>query len=146
MKKLILMMMLVLGTFFSTWAQKIPTAEELAKKNIEELDKRLKLTPTQRNVIYNYVFNLSKEQLQLFKKQQAGTFKAEDETQFFRLNNETNKNIKNVLKPDQVADFNKLTEERLSGVDPTKKKKKLKKGEVEEKVVGIEGLKSIGNK
>ena len=139
-------MMLVLGTFFSTWAQKIPTAEELAKKNIEELDKRLKLTPTQRNVIYNYVFNLSKEQLLLYKKQQAGTFKAEDETQFFRLNNETNKNIKNVLKPEQVADFNKLTEERLSGVDPTKKKKKLKKGEVEEKVVGIEGLKSIGNK
>ena len=135
----------MLGAFFSTWAQKIPTAEELAKKNIEEIDKRLKLTSTQRNVIYNYVFNLSKEQLLLYKKQQAGTFKAEDETTFFRLNNETNKNIKTVLKPEQVTEFNKLTEERLSGVDPTKKKKKLKKGEEEEKVVGIEGLKSNGN-
>jgi hypothetical protein len=145
MKKLILMMILMLGAFFSTWAQKIPTAEELAKKNIEEIDKRLKLTSTQRNVIYNYVFNLSKEQLLLYKKRQAGTFKDEDETTFFRLNNETNKNIKTVLKPEQVTEFNKLTEERLSGVDPTKKKKKLKKGEEEEKVVGIEGLKSNGN-
>ncbi len=138
-------MMLVLGTFFSSWAQKIPTAEEIAKKNIEEMDKRLKLTPTQRSVIYNYVFNLAKEQLVLYKKQQAGTFKEEDETQFFRLNNETTKSIKTILKPEQVVEYNKLTEERLSGIDPNKKKKKLKKGEEEEKVVGVEGLKSGGN-
>lgn len=138
-------MMLVLGTFFSSWAQKIPTAEEIAKKNIEEMDKRLKLTPTQRSVIYNYVFNLAKEQLVLYKKQQAGTFKEEDESQFFRLNNETTKSIKTILKPEQVVEYNKLTEERLSGIDPNKKKKKLKKGEEEEKVVGVEGLKSGGN-
>lgn len=145
MRRLILITMLVLGGFFSSWAQKIPTAEELAKKNIEEMDKRLKLTPTQRGVIYNYVFDLSKEQLALYKKQQAGTFKPEDETNFFKLNNETNNNIKSLLKPEQVIEYNKLTEERLSGIDPNKKKKKLKKGEEEEKVVGIEGLKSVGN-
>jgi protein CpxP len=145
MKKLIVMMMLVLGTFFSSRAQKIPTAEELAKKNIEEMDKRLKLTPTQRSVIYNYVFDIAKEQLALYKKQQAGTYKDEDETKFFKLQNETNKNIKTVLKPEQVIEYNKLTEERLSGIDPNKKKKKLKKGEEEEKVVGIEGLKSGNN-
>ncbi|RZK59947.1 MAG: hypothetical protein EOO91_03370 [Pedobacter sp.] len=145
MKKLILITMLVLGAFFSSWAQKIPTVDELAKKNIDEMDKRLKLTPTQRGVIYNYVFNLSKEQLALYKKQQAGTFRPEDETNFFKLNNETNNNIKSLLKPDQVVEYNKLTEERLSGIDPNKKKKKLKKGEEEEKVVGIEGLKSVGN-
>ena len=50
MKKLILMLALALGVFFSSSAQKIPTAEELAKKNVEEIDKRLKLTPTQKGV------------------------------------------------------------------------------------------------
>ena len=138
-------MMLMLGTFFSSLAQKIPTAEELAKKNIEEMDKRLKLTSTQRSVIYNYIFDIAKEQLAIYKKQQAGAFKEEDETKFFKLQNETNKNIKTVLKPEQVVEYNKLTEERLSGIDPNKKKRKLKKGEEEEKVVGIEGLKSGNN-
>ena len=133
-----------LAVFTATKAQKIPTAEELAKKNIEEIDKRLKLSSTQRNVVYNYVFDLAKEQLALYKKQQAGTYQAEDETRYYRIQNETNKKIKVVLKTEQVDEFNKLTEERLNGIDPSKKKKKLKKGEEEEKVVGIEGLK-MGN-
>ncbi|MBY0543757.1 MAG: hypothetical protein K2P75_10165 [Sphingobacteriaceae bacterium] len=145
MKRLILILVLALGVFFSSSAQKIPTAEELAKKNIEEMDKRLKLTPTQKGVIYNYAFDMAKEQLSLYKKQQAGSSKPEDETRIYRLQNEMNSNIKTVLKGDQVDEFNKLIEERLSGVDPAKKKKKLKKGEEEEKVVGIEGLKSTGN-
>lgn len=144
MKRLILMLVLVMGVCFSGNAQKVPTAEELAKKNIEEMDKRLKLSPTQRSIIYNYAFELAKEQLDLYKKRQAGTYKEEDETRYFRIQNETNKNIKVVLKPDQIDEFNKLNEERLSGVDPAKKKKKLKKGEEEEKVVGIEGLKMGG--
>ena len=145
MKRLILVLALALGVFFSSKAQKIPTAEELAKKNIDEMDKRLKLTSTQKGVIYNYAFGMAKEQLALYKKQQAGNAKPEDETRIYRLQNEMNSNIKTVLKGDQVEEFNKLNEERLSGIDPTKKKKKLKKGEEEEKVVGIEGLKSIGN-
>ena len=145
MKRLIFILVLALGVFFSSSAQKIPTAEELAKKNIEEMDKRLKLTPTQKGVIYNYAFDMAKEQLSLYKKQQAGSSKPEDETRIYRLQNEMNSNIKTVLKGDQVDEFNKLIEERLSGVDPAKKKKKLKKGEEEEKVVGIEGLKSTGN-
>ncbi|MFI5451593.1 hypothetical protein ACHMWN_05490 [Pedobacter sp. UC225_61] len=144
MKKLIVMMMLVLGTFFSSHAQKTPTAEELAKKNVDELQKRLTLSPTQKSIAYNYIFSMYKEQLLLFKKQQAGTYKEEDETKIYKLQNETNANIKAVLKPEQIVEFNKLIEERLSGVDPTKKKKK-KKGEEEEKVVGIEGLKSGNN-
>lgn len=138
------MLALAIGVFLSSKAQKIPTVEELAKKNIEEMDKRLKLSVTQRSIIYNYVFDLAKEQLALYKKQQAGTYKDEDETRYFRIQNETNKNIKMVLKGEQVDEFNKLNEERLSGIDTTKKKKKLKKGEEEEKVVGIEGLK-MGN-
>jgi hypothetical protein len=139
------MLLFVSGVLFSSSAQKIPTAEELAKKNIEELDKRLKLSPTQRNVIYNYAFDMAKHQLDLYKKQVAGTFQAEDETKFFKLQNETNKNIKNVLKPEQATTYDAIIEERLSGIDPNKKKKKLKKGEEEEKVVGIEGLKMKGN-
>lgn len=138
------MLVLVLALFTTVKAQKVPTAEELAKKNIEEMDKRLKLSATQRSIIYNYAFDLAKEQLALYKKQQAGTYKDEDETRYFRIQNDTNKNIKMVLKGEQVNEFNKLNEERLSGIDTTKKKKKAKKGEEEEKVVGIEGLK-MGN-
>lgn len=144
MKKLILVLALGIGVFFSSNAQKIPTPEEITKKNVDEMEKRLNLTSTQKGVIYNYVFDLAKEQLALFKKQKAGTYQNEDETRLYRLQNEMNKSIKVVLKPEQIDEFNKLNEERLRGVDPTKKKKKLKKGEEEEKVVGIEGLKTGG--
>ncbi|WP_461485981.1 hypothetical protein [Pedobacter sp.] len=122
---------------------KMPTPEELAKKNVEELETRLKLSSTQKSVIYNYAYNLAKEQVNLFKKQQATGYNDEEMTKFYRLNNETNKNIKAVLKPEQIIEFDKVTEERLSGIDSSKKKKKRKKGEEEEKVVGIEGLKSV---
>ena len=145
MKRLILILVMIIGVSFSGNAQKIPTVDEIAKKNIDEMDKRLKLTPTQRSVIYNYVFDMAREQLALYKKQQAGTYRDEDGTRIYRLQNETNANIKKLLKPEQVDEFNKLNEERLSGIDSTKKKKK-KKGEEEEKVVGIEGLKgTTGN-
>jgi protein CpxP len=144
MKRLILMLVM-LGVFFSSSAQKMPTADEVAKKNVEELEKRLKLTPTQKNIIYNFAYEFSKEQFALVKKQQAGNFKQEDETKFFKMQADLNKNIKTVLRPDQIPEFNKVIEERLSGIDPNKKKKKLKKGEEEEKVVGIEGLKSATN-
>lgn len=123
--------------------QKMPTPEELAKKNVDELETRLKLSPTQKSVIYNYAYNIAKEQVALVKKQQANGYNDEEMSKFYRLNNETNKNIKAVLKPEQVVEFDKLTEERLSGIDSSKKKKKRKKGEEEEKIVGIEGLKSV---
>ena len=55
MKRYVIMLSIVLGTLFLAKAQKVPTASELATKNIEELDKRLKLNPTQRNIIYNYI-------------------------------------------------------------------------------------------
>ena len=135
----------MLSMFFSSSAQKIPTADEIAKKNVEEMEKRLKLTPTQKSIIYNFAYDFAKEQFALYKKQQAGNFKEDDETRFFKMQADLNKNIKAVLKPDQAAEFDKLIEERLSGIDPNKKKKKLKKGEEEEKVVGIEGLKSVTN-
>ncbi|MES2651247.1 MAG: hypothetical protein V4663_05875 [Bacteroidota bacterium] len=145
MKRLIFMIVLIFGAIFSSIAQKQPTAEELAKKNIDELEKRLKLSPTQKNVIYNYAFSIAKEQILIYKKQMAAGVDNDELTKYYKLQNETNKNIKTVLKPDQVIEFEKVLEERLSGIDPTKKKKKLKKGEEEEKVVGIEGLKTGNN-
>lgn len=144
MKERILTILLIFGVFFAVNAQKIPTVEEVAKKNVDELEKRLQLSPTQKSVIYNYAYALAKEQMNMFKKQQATGYNDEDVTKYYRLQNETNKLIKAVLKPEQVAEYDKVIEERLSGIDPSKKKKK-KKGEEEEKIVGIEGLKS-GNR
>lgn len=142
MKRLILMMLLVLGGVFSSVAQqKQPTAEEVAKKNVDEMEKRLNLSATQKSVIYNYAFSLAKEQLALYKKQQASGYNDEEMTKYYKFQNETNKSIKSILKPEQVTEYDKLTEERLSGIDPNKKKKKGKKGEEEDKIVGIEGLK-----
>ncbi|KQB99243.1 hypothetical protein [Pedobacter sp. Hv1] len=141
MKRLILMMLLVLGGVFSSVAQqKQPTAEEVAKKNVDEMEKRLNLSATQKSVIYNYAFTLAKEQLALYKKQQASGYNDEEMTKYYKFQNETNKSIKSILKPEQIIEYDKLTEERLSGIDPNKKKKK-KKGEEEDKIVGIEGLK-----
>lgn len=142
MKRLILMMLVVLGASFSSVAQqKQPTAEELAKKNVEELEKRLKLNATQKSVIYNYAYSIAKEQLALYKKQQASGYNDEEMTKYYKFQNETNKSIKSVLKPEQITEFDRVLEERLSGIDPNKKKKKGKKDEEEDKIVGIEGLK-----
>lgn len=143
MKKFLSALFLFTSIAIAALAQpKMPTPEELAKKNVDELETRLSLSATQKGVIYNYAYNLAKEQVALVKKQQASGYDDEDMTKFYKLSNETNKNIKAVLKPEQAVEYDKIVEERLSGVDP-KKKKKRKKGEEEEKVVGIEGLKSV---
>lgn len=144
-RKLVILTLLIFGVHFAATAQKVPTVEELAKKNIEELEKRLQLSATQRSVIYNYAFTLAKEQMALYKKQQTSGYNDDEVAKFYRFQNETNKSIRLLLKPEQITEFNKVIEERLSGVDPSKKKKKSKKGEEEEKVVGIEGLKSGNN-
>ena len=142
MKNLVLIAVLIFGAFFSSFAQKQPSTEELAKKNIDELEKRLKLSPTQKNVVYNFAFSLAKEQLSLYKKQVTNGYNDEETTRYYKFQNEINKSIKAVLKSDQITEYEKIIEESLNGIDHTKKKKKLKKGEEEEKVVGIEGLKT----
>lgn len=143
MKRIALMLMLMVAVVLSSRAQKMISADEIAKKNVDELETRLKLTATQKGIIYRYAYDFNKEQLVLVKKQQAGTFKPEDETLYYRLQAEYHKNVKAVLKADQLPEYDKIVEERLNGVDTAKKKKK-KKGEEEEKVVGIEGLRSGG--
>ena len=142
-KFLSILILSILTTLSAIAQQKMPTAEEMAKKNVDELESRLKLTSTQKSVVYHYAFNMAKEQLELVKKQQANGYKDEEVAKFYRLTNEMHKNIKAVLKPDQIIEYDKLTEERLAGIDTNKKKKKRKKGDEEEKIVGIEGLKIV---
>lgn len=143
MKQYILLAFLLLGFGFLTKAQqKLPTAQEMTVKNVDELEERLKLTSTQKSVIYNYVFDMSKKQLDLIKRQQAGTSNEDDVTKFYRVQNETNDNIRTILKGDQLTEFERVLEDRLNGGTKKKKNKKGKEKEKKEEVVtGISGLK-----
>lgn len=147
MKKLLAVFafLLIGAVSYAQQQPKIPTAEELAKKNMDEMDERLKLSATQKSIIYNYAYDLAKSQVELFKKQQSGNFQNEDGTAYFRAVNITNNKIKGVLQPEQISAYNTLIEDRVNGnIDDKRKKKKKKKGEEEEVVVGIEGLKMEG--
>ncbi|WP_432714652.1 hypothetical protein [Pedobacter sp.] len=141
MKKYLLVLSMVIGTLFSVEAQKLPTPVELATKKIEGLSKMIKLNPTQRNVIYNYMLDVSKEQISLAKKQQAGTFNPEDMNKLYKLQNESNDNIRNILKGNDQLEFDKFLEQELRGGEKKKKKGKNAKDEQEEVVTGISGLK-----
>ncbi|MCX2475477.1 hypothetical protein OQZ33_14155 [Pedobacter sp. MC2016-05] len=141
MKKIIFLFLLVIGMAGLANAQqnKMPTPDEIAKKNVEDLDKRLKLNDTQKSVIYRFTYNQAKEQADLIKRQQAGNSRDEDVDKFYKLQNETSKNIRNVLKGEQQTEYDKVIEERLSGKANKDKKKKKKKGE-EEVESDIKGL------
>ena len=141
MKKQLLLLLLVLVTSLYASAQKIPTAAELTKKSMEELDKKMKLNPTQRNIIYNYTLDLYSAQLALSKKQQAGQPIEDDITKMYKLQNETTANIRNILKGEQLEQYDEFLEEQVRGGDKKKKKGKHAKDE-EEVVTGISGLKS----
>lgn len=141
MKKYLLISMMFLGFGAAAQTQKMPTATELTTKTMEALEKKIKLNSTQRSIIYNYNLELSKEQLEMAKKRQAGTFDPDDVTKFYKLQNENNEKIKNILKPEQVAEYEKFLDEQMSGGEKKKKKKKRGKDEEEEVVTGISGLK-----
>ena len=141
MKKYILVLLMAAGCISFTNAQKMPTAVEIATKNIDALAKKVKLNPTQRNVIYNYMLDFSKEQVAFAKKQQAGMFDQDDMAKLYKMQNENNANIRNILKGEQQTGFDKFVEEQLRGGDKKKKKKKNSKDEEEEVVTGISGLK-----
>ncbi|WP_231460580.1 MULTISPECIES: hypothetical protein [unclassified Pedobacter] len=129
MKKVIFLFLIAIGISNLAKAQqnKMPTPTEIAKKNVEDLDKKLKLNDTQKSIIYSLTFNQAKEQAELIKRQQAGTSREEDADKYFKMQNETTKSIRNVLKGDQPKQYDKIIEERLSG----KSNKKKKKGEEE---------------
>ena len=135
----IIVLILGLNSNLIAQSQKMPTAQELTVKNVEEMVERLKLSPTQKSIIYNYTFELYKQQLDLVKKQQAGTSGEDDVAKFYKFQNQTNNNIKSILKGDQIPEFDKLLEDRLNG-ETSKKKKNKKKNKEEEPSTGISGL------
>ncbi|KIO78325.1 hypothetical protein TH53_04740 [Pedobacter lusitanus] len=141
MKKSVLTLCMLLGMIIFAKAQKAPpTASEMATKSIEAMDKKLKLNSTQKNIIYNYTLDLCKEQVALSKKQQTGMYNEDDISKFYRMQNETTKNIRNILKGEQQTQYDQYIEEMLRGGDKKKKKGKHAKDE-EEVVTGIDGLK-----
>jgi len=140
MKRFIFLFLILVGVGGLSNAQqnKMPTADEIAKKNVEDLDKRLKLNGTQKSVIYSFTYNQAKEQNELIKRQQAGNSREEDVDKFYKLQNETTKNIRNVLKGEQQTEYDKIIEERLSGKAKTsKKKKKQEEAEVSSDIKGL---------
>ncbi|WP_443945018.1 hypothetical protein ACJVDH_19195 [Pedobacter sp. AW1-32] len=142
MKRVIFLFLVLVGITGMAQAQqqqpKMPTPDEIAKKNVEDLDKKLKLNATQKSLIYNFTYNQAKEQAELIKRQQTGAPREDDVDKYYKLQNETQKNIRNVLKGNQQTDYDKLIEDRLSN----KSKKKKKKGDKEEEEVqgDISGL------
>lgn len=143
MKKYALILLIACATvsFVQAQQQKTPTATELTDKTMAALDKKVKLNQTQKNIIYNYMLDISKEQLAISKKQQTGANVEDDVTRFYKHQNETTQNIKNILKGDQLTDYDKFIEEQLRGGEKKKKKGKRGKEEEEEVVTGISGLK-----
>lgn len=138
MKKVIFLFLIVIGinNLASAQQNKVPTPTEIAKKNVEDLDKKLKLNDTQKSIIYSLTFNQAKEQADLVKRQQTGNSREDDADKYYKLQNQTSKNIRDVLKGDQQTKYDKIIEERLSG----KVNKKKKKGEEEEVEGDINGL------
>ncbi|MFC3559985.1 hypothetical protein [Pedobacter jamesrossensis] len=138
MKKLIFLFLIVISfnTLVSAQQNKVPTPSEIAKKNVEDLDKKLKLNDTQKSIIYSLTFNQAKEQADLVKRQQTGNSREDDADKYYKLQNQTSKNIRDVLKGDQQTKYDKIIEDRLSG----KANRKKKKGEEEEVEGDINGL------
>jgi len=141
MKKYLLISLMFMGLGAVAQTQKMPTATEMTTKTMEALEKKIKLNSTQRSIIYNYNLELSKEQLEMAKKRQAGTFDPDDVTKYYKLQNDNNDKIRNILKPEQLPEYEKFLEEQVNGGDKKKKKKKRGKDEEEEVVTGISGLK-----
>jgi protein CpxP len=127
MKKLILIFLCALGLNLTAIAQQRtpPTPEEITKKSVDELEKRLKLNSTQKSIIYNFTYAQVKEQQEIINKQNAGGGDNEKNlARYYKLQDEATKNIRSVLKEDQLLEFEKMLQERVSGKDSKKKKKK----------------------
>ncbi|WP_158799846.1 hypothetical protein [Pedobacter sp. L105] len=142
MKRYIIILSMIFGLISFVNAQpKTPTAVELATKSITAMEKKVKLNPTQRSIIYNYTLDMYTQQLELSKKQQAGNGSEDDTAKFYKLQNQTVQNIRNLLKGDQQTDYDAFLEEQLRGGDKKKKKGKHSKDDDDEVVTGISGLK-----
>ena len=138
MKRNILILIALLAITHSVHAQKVPTATEIATKGVAAMEKRLKLNSTQKNIIYNYTLELTKDQIAMGKKQKTGAPIEDDYTKFIKKQNDVSSSIRNILKPEQQAEYDLYLEEQLRG--GKKKKGKKSKDEEEEVVTGISGL------
>lgn len=140
MRRLIFILFMIVGCALTLKAQqnKLPTPAETAKKNVDDLSARLKLNETQKSVIYRFTFAQAKVQSEMIKRQQAGNPRDDDADNYYKIQNETNDNIREVLKDVQKIEFNKVIEERLRGI--TSASKKRKKGKEPEVVGDIRGL------
>lgn len=116
-----------------------PKPEEITKKSVDELDKRLKLNATQKSIIYNFTYSQVKEQQELIKQQNNGVDNEQTLTRFYKLQDETSKNIRAVLKDDQQQEYDKMIQERLNGKD-SKKKRKNKKNPEDDIVTDLPGI------
>ncbi|MGV8880024.1 MAG: hypothetical protein ACOH2A_13445 [Sphingobacteriaceae bacterium] len=142
MKKILLMIAFVAGLSTLVKAQQAatpPKPEEITKKSVDELDKRLKLNATQKSIIYNFTFSQVKEQQELIKQQNNGGDNEQTLSRFYKLQDETSKNIRAVLKDDQQKEYDKMVQERLNGKD-SKKKRKNKKNAEDDIVTDLPGI------
>ncbi|PST85166.1 hypothetical protein C7T94_03410 [Pedobacter yulinensis] len=143
MKKILFLFLLLAAVSGSLSAQqppKMPTAEEIAKKNMDDLEKKLKLNPTQKTVISTYVLGQARDEQSLMKMQQSGATREMLMDRYYKIQEDAGRNIKAVLKPEQQKLYDLWVLEKRSG--PEKKKKKGKKAEEEEESVeGVEALK-----
>ncbi|WP_129716812.1 hypothetical protein [Pedobacter sp. SYP-B3415] len=143
MKKILILFLLFIAIASGAYAQqqpKMPTAEEIAKKNLDELEKKLKLNPTQKTVISTYVLSQAKDEQGLMKMQQSGATREMLMDRYYKIQEDASRNIKAVLKPEQQKEYDAWVLEKRSG--PEKKKKKGKKNNEDDEVVdGVEALK-----
>lgn len=142
MKKIFFLVLLLAAFSGVVRAQqpKMPTAEEVAKKNMDDLEKKLQLNPTQKTVISTYVLGQARDEQSLMKMQQSGATREMLMDRYYKIQEDAGRNIKAVLKPEQQKLYDLWVLEKRNG--PEKKKKKGKKGEEEEESVqGIEALK-----
>lgn len=138
MRRNLFLLIALLAFTITVHAQKVPTATEIATKGVSAMEKRLKLNSTQKNIIYNYTLELTKEQIALNKKQKTGAPIEDDYTKFIKMQNQTSESIRNILKPEQQVEYDLYLEEQLRG--GKKKKGKKSKDDEEEVVTGISGL------
>lgn len=142
MKKLLLMIAFVAGLSSLVSAQQAstpPKPEEITKKSVDELDKRLKLNATQKSIIYNFTFSQVKEQQELLKLQGSGADNEQIMTRYYKLHDETNKNIRAILKEEQLKEYDKIIQERVTG-KKSKKNRKNKHNQEEDIVTDLPGI------
>lgn len=119
MKKLLFSVVLVLGIYATSRAQqergggmRMGTPEEMAKRNLEQIDEKVKLDDVQKDSVYSYLEAQAKVQQQLFEKAREGGDRQKLMGQMQVLQEDIDKKIKGVLSEDQVKKYDAYAKER----------------------------------